>query len=315
MPNYLTHLAVHDDCRRLVLHGAAIDPALRQSVEAHARAGQMGAFTCRGDQFVVDTLEAARDAWPSAEAERLVAFCFGWQCHLAADRQLETLLWLLEPDPYLTPEADGPTTVSIYHDLFLLREVLADDATALFPPDVLAENHPSQAVEALFVGQWQQALLGLHQQTRQSGGDVGPWVDRFLEHRQTFGLDVARYVEAFNRTDNAYLDRVVEEHRFYDRTDPLLQHARAIQRGGLDPAIELDDAVEAAATQSHYARALRRAYLQAQAVSEFWSGAISAEELRLQVEQPSVHPDVREAATDPARREALLRAWHRQSGR
>ena len=62
--------------------------------------------------------------------------------------------------------------------------------------------------------------------------------------------------------------RYIFEANFYNRNDPLIQLARSIQHGKPDRSIDLQEAVEAAASQSQYAQAVRKRYRYLEACSE-----------------------------------------------
>ena len=315
MSEYITHMAVNDDCRNLALYADTTLPEIKISLQEHLRASQLGAVTSKGDRHTIDLLVESKKDWPSRTAKRMLAFFFGWRSHIAADRQLKTLFRLLEPEVYLTEEVDGPTSISIYHDLFVLRELYSSEAINPFVDNMLAANHSSRNIQQLFVGLWQNSLLRLHAFTAQDSQPES-WFEQFLSDRQKFYDDVERYVEAFNNLDNSKMKYVVQTHRFYNPQDPLIRLTRSLRQGQPDRSIDLETALQDAKEQSHYARALRRNWLYLQATSEFWTGKIDTAALQERFEDADPHadPEVFEVLEDPERREELVELWHEQGG-
>ena len=73
--------------------------------------------------------------------------------------------------------------------------------------------------------------------------------------------------------------RFITEVNFYDRGEPIIQAARALQRGeDVDP--EAVCAAMRADAQSHYAQALKMGCGYLLAASAFFAGKLSAAELR-----------------------------------
>ncbi len=317
MSERITHVAIHDDCRNLAIFSADTLPEIKQSLQKHLRVGRLGAVTSRGDRDTIDLLQESKKAWPSDEAERMLAFFFGWRSHIAADRQLKSLFRLLEPEVYITEAIDGPTSISIYQDLFILNELYAEeDKQNPFPRDLLAPNHASGPLENIFAGLWQNSLLGLHAFATHSQPSE-PWFEQFLAQHQKFYVDTARYTEAYSQLDPEKMRFVVETNRFYNRADPLIQITQRLRQGKQpDSPIDLATALATAKDQSHYARALRRGWLYLQATTAFWQGDIDLEELQSQfeVDEPHTKREVFGNLQNDQRRQALLQEWHETSG-
>ncbi len=120
----------------------------------------------------------------------------------------------------------------------------------------------------VFTGLWQNSLLSLHPlatETVSSQQESDRWFEQLLGVRQKFYVDLERYVNVYNNLDTDKMREVVETHRFYDPTNSLIQLTESLRRGEPD-SINLNTAIEAANTQSHYARALRRGW-------KLWAGA------------------------------------------
>ena len=318
MSEYITHISVHDDCRNLALFADTL-PEIKQSLQNHLRAGRLGAVTSQGDRYTIDLLKESKQGWPSKDSERMLAFFFGWRSHIAADRQLKSLFRLLEPEIYTTTDIDGPTSVSIYQDLYVLKELYEGGRLAPFSSEMLSANHASRQIEEIFTGLWQNSLLGLHPLTTatiSSRQESDRWFEQFLGLYQKFYVDPERYVSAYNNLDADKMREVVKTHRFYDRTNPLIQLTESLRRGEPDDSIDLAAAVEAAKSQSHYARALRRGWRYLQATAAFWQDQIDIEALQTAFEVDEPHTDKRvfDNLENDQRREALLREWHETGG-
>ena len=314
MSEYITHVAVLDDCRNLVLFASEMSE-MKQSLRHHQRASRLGAITSKGDSFTVDLLIESKKAWPGDVAEQLLAFFFGWRSHIAADRQFKTLFRLLEPEIYATEKIDGPTSISIYHDLFVLRELYNDDEQSPFVKEMLEPKSNVGKIEPLFVELWQNSLLDLHSFANKN---LQPelWFEKFLQHRQKFYVDAERYVTSYNNLDNDKMRYVVETNRFYDRFDPLIKLTRSLRQGKPDLSIDFESALEQAKSQSHYARALRRNWLYLQATNAFWQGEIDAEELqtRFEVDESHTESKVYQVHNKPEYAKELLQEWHETGG-
>lgn len=313
MSEYITHVAVLDDCRNLVLFASEM-MEMRQSLQDYHRASRLGAITSKGDSYTIDLLIESKKVWPSETAKQLLAFFFGWRSHIAADRQFKTLFRLLEPEIYATEKIDGPTNISIYHDLFILKE-LYQEAASPFVEGMLDRDRNASEMEPLFVGFWQNSLLGLHSFSEE---DLQPelWFEKFLEHRQKFYVDAERYVASYNELDPEKMRYAIETNRFYNPFDPLIKLTRSLRQGKPDLSIDFATALESAKTQSHYARALRRNWLYFQATQAFWQGEIDMEELqaRFEVDEPHAEYEVFTILNEPERRQELLQEWHEFGG-
>ena len=321
MSEYITHIAVHDDARRLALLDPATAPQLREALRPGPRIGRLGAATSRGDTHTVPLLVAVRDRWPDQRAVTLLAFFFGWRCHIAADRQFKTIFRLTSPEVYVTEENDGPTSVSIAHDLFLLDEVYDGGRAEPFGGGCFGSGVAAAPLEPLFETPQQVELLEMQSAVSPGPGarldtdETGEWLDLFRRRRQKYYVDTARYDAGVFAPDAAFVDGVVRRDRFYDRADPLIRIARAAQRGGGDGPAGFEAALEAAKHQSHYARALRRACLYNRWAAGFLAGELSVEALE------ALYTVTRSHATDEVEdsvhggeveRRRLLERWHEE---
>ncbi len=283
MSENITHTAVVDDCARLALHAPDICAAFKAALANHLDIARLGGVTRSGDDFTVDLLRTFRSRTNDAEGtSQKLAFVLGWLSHRAADRQMKPI-WRSMPD-----ETKSPTDCSIYHDVFLLREVYGGgrqgpycSATAEEPIRSLeaAECMDAAAVEDLFRAFGIRTLLAIHTFIP-DGEDIEGWIERLIGVRQRVRVDIARYARAFAKPEPDKVRRYIDEVGFYDASETLIRLARSIQRGAPDGTIDLDSALESAADGSQYAQALRKAFLYLRAASRFYLGRMPEEEVR-----------------------------------
>ena len=147
-----------------------------------------------------------------------------------------------------------------------------------------AQAFQADEIESLFHSIWQRALIGLHTFIPDQE-DIDGWLERLFRTRQLFYVDIRRYANAFADPDPDKVKRFIVDVHFYEGQDPLIQLARSIQRGALDAGIDLQEALEAAASQSQYACALRRGYLYLQAASDFFERRIDEQTFKDRLER------------------------------
>jgi hypothetical protein len=288
----ITHTAVTDDCARLALHSPAICSAFKLCLERHLEIARLGGVTRAGGKFVAPLLEQYRKTWPDRQdgdwSEEKLAYVLGWLCHRAADLQMKPIFHAVDADCDL-----DPTDCSVYHDVFLFREVYGNGQREPYVPDTLEAKMDSSvapqafqvdAIEGVFRSFWQRALIALHTFIPDQE-DIDGWLERLFKTRQLFYVDIRRYAEAFANPDADKVKRFIEEVNFYDRDDALVRLARSIQGGTADRTIDLDEAVGAAATQSQYAQVLRRGYLYLLAASDYFEHKIDQETFKDRLER------------------------------
>jgi len=134
----------------------------------------------------------------------------------------------------------------------------------------------------------QRSLLALQSfAAKETNGEN--WLERFEQRRQEYYIDIHRYARGIEGPPPDWLRRFILDNNFYDRRDPLIRLARALQQGARKPDIGLDDAVEQAGRQSQYAQAVRKAYLYMTACSEFFERKIGEAELRPRLDLGTPH--------------------------
>ena len=300
MSEHITHTAVMDDGARLALHSREICEAFKLALSRRLDIARFAAMTRSGDSFTVRLLRSVRERWPARRdgdmtLEKL-AFLLGWRCHLAADRTFKPVYRILDPEHYRKPDDDGggPSNVSVYHDVFVFREVYGAGRCEPFVPsslDYRAETHPAAGafpvakLERLLRPLWQGALMEIHS-------------SRTAANFQRVTVDVERYARAFHSPDPDLVRRYIVEPNFYDPSDPVIALARSIQRGSPRKDIALKEAIAAAPRQSQYAQSLERAYRYLLAASDYFVRKIDERELEARCDVGKAHVP---AALDPRR--------------
>ncbi len=292
MSENITHTAVTDDCVRLALHSSTICEAFKQCMRSHLDIVRLGGVTRSGGSFMPRLLEKIRPIWASRSNDDLLqkklAFVLGWHCHRAADLQFKPV--------FLATDADcdkSPTDCSIYHDVFLFREVYGSGREEPYCPTTLQTHMQSDPtaktlridqLEECFYSVWQQSFLRQHSFVKKR-----PYPDNRIEllinKRQGLRVDIRRYAEAFTNPSPDKTGRFIVDINFYDGKDPLIRLARSIQNGQPDETIDLHEAVDAARAQSLYARALRKGFTYLQAASDYFQGRIDLETLKDKLER------------------------------
>ena len=290
MSENITHTAIVDDCFRLMLASEEIGEIFKQVAREQKEAAHLGAITRKGDSHTVQLLTEFRARWeersPEDGLESKLAFVMGWLCHRAADRQMKPVFREVEP-----PGEDRarPTHTSVYHDAFIFHEVYGGGKfspyhAAMFQ-DRLEALPASQhldvaAIEELIHVLVQRALVELHTFIPEET-DIEAWIGGLLKVRQTFHVDRHRYAKAIAEPDPEWVKKAITDTHFYDRSDPRIAAARALQNG---ESITPERIREAAAAEldnpSHYEQALRTGYGYLVAASDFFRSEMSPKQLR-----------------------------------
>ena len=295
MSENITHTAIVDDCARLAERWDAICEPFRFCFSEHLEIARLGAVTRAGDLHNPRLLGLLRERWAEgagdALTQRKLAFVLGWLGHRAADRQMKPVFRSADPDC-----SRSPTDCSVYHDVFVLREVYGSGAEEPYSPFTAARGlteHPAaggvpvEALEELFGVIWQRTMIRMHTFSPDND-DVERWLERLFEERGRLYVDIRRYTEALLEPDPDKVKRFVEDVNFYDPADAIVRLARALQHGeGIDDRA-IGAAVTAAAEQSHYAQALGKAMGYLRTASDYFERRLDEDTLneRLDIGKP-----------------------------
>ena len=307
MSEYITHTAVFEDCARLATLAPGVCEPFKFVLKKYWDIASLGTLTRSGDKYTVQLLDYIRDHWPSRHPgdflEEKLAYVIGWRCHNAADRHFKPIYREVEPEHYKNesqqrdPDERDVSDVRIYHDIIVYREVYDSGRRPGMSPHLLEDTlrgHPASRsvavapVERAFGGVIQRTLLSLQRFSSQEH-NPGPWLERFQKQLQDYYVDIHRYARAIEEPDPDFLRRFILDNRFYDRRDPLIRLARALQMGAPHSDTPLETAVEQAKNQSQYAQTIRQGYLYLLASSEYFERKIDESELRRRLDLGTSH--------------------------
>lgn len=187
----------------------------------------------------------------------------------------------VEPD-----RTEKPSECSIYHEAFVYHEAFQSRQvnpyhTALF--EEALDSLPASAcldvaaTEEVLRVLMQRALIEMHTFIPDAE-DVEGWLNLLYARQQRFYVDLDRYAAAIANPDPEKVKRFITDVNFYDRADPIIRGARAIQQGEAVSAADVREAAQAPAS-SHYAQALQLGYDYLAAASDYFTGASDREML------------------------------------
>jgi hypothetical protein len=309
LSEFITHTAVFEDCARLAMLSPGVCDPFKSVLKKYWDIASLGTLTRSGDKYTVQLLEYCRDHWPTRKdgdfLEEKLAYVIGWRCHNAADRHFKPIYREVQPEHYKNeasqsgdPDERDVSDVRIYHDVIVWREVYDWGRRGnMLSPYLVQDNldgHPasgSVAVEPLETaigGVVQRTLLGIQSFTaKETDGEA--WFKRFQKQLQDYYVDVHRYARSVEGPQTDYLRRFALENHLYDKRDPLIRLARALQTNAPHSDLHLDTALEQAQKQSQYAQTLRQGYGYLLASSEFFERKIDETELRRRLDLGTAH--------------------------
>jgi len=275
MSENITHFAVCDDCLRLMSQMAEIHPAFRQVAAEHRDVARLGAVTRSTDSFNPALLQRVRDGWearqPQENLERKLAFSLGGLLHRASDRAMKPVF-----DTLGAGDTQDPTDVSIYHDIFMFREIYKGGTELPYSPAMFGETTEFEEVFRVLA---QRALLAMHTFIPDRSDPEG-WLDRLFKARQDFYVSIRRYADAYYHPDPAKWQAYIVDAHFYDAGDDLIRYARAVQNGEAVPDGAVTAAHDAARPRSKYAEALQRGVGYLRAANRFFLHQITLDEAK-----------------------------------
>lgn len=276
MSENITHIAVCDDCLRLMSQMPRICGAFKQAVTDYLDIAHLGAVTRSTDSFNPGLLKRLRDNWadrkPKDNFESKLAYSLGALCHRAADRTMKPVFKQAAPD-----DPQSPKDVSIYHDIFLFREVYKDGVEKPYSPEMFGMKTP---FEEHFRVLLQRALLSIHTFIPDRA-NAEAWLDKLFSLRQSFYVEIARYTEAYYHPDPQKTQRYVIDVNFYDADDDLIRLARAIQTGDDVGKSAVDEAFGSGRNESKYAQALAHGLRYLIAANQFFNSDMPLDELKI----------------------------------
>lgn len=296
MSEHITHVAVYEDSARIIrFSGTKFTGAFHEAID---KAYDCGMF-CSGSRgnhiYAVPILEKNRELYGtekygSPETEQ-VAGAIGWLTHRASDLEMKPMFRKIDElkNPVLTEEE-----CEMFHDAVVFKEVynggklntrssvkrideslLSDRMSANPASKHIAIDYFENLMAHYYVGQMVTQCIFTDELK-----DVNEFTDKLVEYSQDLYEDLRIYIRAYENPEPFKMQGYINNFNIYDGNDPLIQFVRYVQEYDKPhPSIVLGDALEAAKTQSHYARALKRAYDYVGAASEFFDKKISRDEV------------------------------------
>ncbi len=231
---HITSTAIADDCLRLAMCSDTIPEKFKSALARDSDLNRIGGLLKLATSQVPALLDSCRERLRADKAARTaqqeMVLIAGWLCQKAAVRHIQ-------------PGDD------VHRDVLVMRELSQDK-----PPG--AEN--AADLLRLFEVIQNRRLIALHT-LKPDAGDVDAWLARLVQWRRESQTLLKRYAEAYG-AQQAMPD-------FYNRANRVIQLARAVQRGTLAVRSELKPALDAARSESQYARAIAQGYGHLEAAS------------------------------------------------
>jgi hypothetical protein len=183
-------------------------------------------------------------------------------------------------------DTQSPKDVSIYHDVFLFREVFKEGVEKPYSPAMFGtKTHFEEHFRVLL----QRALLGIHTFIPDLT-DAEAWLDKLFSLRQRFYVDIERYAEVYYHPDPQKTKLYITDVNFYDETDDLIRLARAIQGGDSVSQGAVKNAIESGKSESKYGQALAMGLRYLIAANRFFVDHTDLDELKsaLDIGKPDV---------------------------
>lgn len=285
MSEGITHVAVCDDCLRLFVKLPETCDAFRLAIVGHRDVAQLGSITRSTDRFNPQLLTRVRSGWesrkPAENLEAKLAYSLGALCHRAADRTFKPVFKEVAPD-----DPQDPKDVSVYHDVYLFREVYREGAEPPYPPTMFDSETGFEEHFRVLV---QRALLAMHTFIPDLTDPEG-WLDRLLKLRQAFYVEISRYADAYYHPDPDKVLRYIKDINFYDSCDPLVEAAREIQIGREISETQVAEIIATGKSDNKYGQALRRGLGYLAGANGYFIGELDEEGLAaaLQIGRPEL---------------------------
>lgn len=295
MSEHITHIAVYEDCVRIIKQSVSrFTPAFHEALEDAYDSGMICCGARGNHIYAIPIIEKNREIYGTSKysqrEKEQVAGAVGWLLHRASD---------LEMKPMFQKVTDLGNTVlheeecEMYHDAVTFRKVyqggkldtkspyefidesvLADKMNTNKASDNVEFGHFENLMAHYYVAEWVRQCNFTHELQ-----DVNQFAEKLVDYSQDLYEDLRVYIRAFNNPEPYKMQGYIHNFNIYDDNDSLIRYVRYLQENDKpDPEINLEKALEEAQNQSHYARALKRGYEYAGALSDFFEKRISKEE-------------------------------------
>ena len=295
MSEHITHIAVYEDCVRVIREsGSAFTPAFLEALEDAYDSGMVCCGARGNHLYAIPIIEKNREIYGTSEysqrEKEQVAGAIGWLLHRASDLEMKPLFKKIIElnNPVLKEEEcemyhDAVTYSKVYRGgklntespyEFMDESVLADNMKTNKASKKVELGHFENLMTHYYVAEWvrQCSFAGELQ-------DVNKFAEKLVDYSQDLYEDLRVYIRAFNNPEPYKMQGYIHNFNIYNENDSLIRYVRYVQENGkAHPEINLEKALGEARNQSHYARALKRGYDYAGALSDFFEKKITKEE-------------------------------------
>lgn len=295
MSEHITHIAVYEDCARIIKNsGNKFTKAFHEALET---AYDSGLICCgsRGNHiYAIPILETNREIYGTnkygpKEAEQ-VAGAIGWLAHRASDLQMKPMFKKVDELGNQMLTADES---QMYHDAVTYKNVykggkistnskyeLVDESTLSYRmhANPAAKNLNIDHFEDLMAHNYVAQILGNCVFTNELK-NINEFAEKIVEYSNDLYEDLRMYVRAYENPVPFKMQGYINNFNIYDPADDLIQFVRYVQENNTThQKINLQEALGKAENQSKYAQALKMGYDFVSALSDFFDKKISKEE-------------------------------------
>ena len=284
MSEYITHIAVLDDCRRMLPFMEDIHPAFNEVVQKHPLPARLGSGSRGNHLFVPDFLIEFGKRWdsrkPAERMEEKLAFTVGWICHRGADVHFKAIYPQLDKNKALRP-----VDIRIVHDIITFNTVYQNGHANPLHPQLLEERlegHPAAKVmdvglvESIVSADHQQQLLGL-QAGSYTGEPLEDWIKWFEDNFQDYYVEIPRYTAHYYNPNFDQLNKFIYAPDFYNTEDEIIRLVTEIRDTG-NTSVDFYTAIKKAKDQSQYSHALYKCYIYLLAADDLFKAKIDKAE-------------------------------------
>lgn len=293
MSEHLTHIAVYEDCARIVLNTDKFCEAFRTCLKNQYDSGMLTCGARDGDWWAVPILEKYRNKWKNGEQgeeiQQMIAGAIGWLTHRASDLQMKPLFEQYEKKYSVSSSSE----MQVYHDAVTIREVYDEGKLSTespyekISPATLEQGMASEPasktvnagqIEKLLTYMWQREFVEIHKFSSHTE-NAEAWIEGLYENYQPIDEDFRMYIEAFQNPDPVKMKKYIHDFNHYDPEDEIIQFVRGIQRNQPVDHINFESAIVRAATQSQYAQALHKCFNFILSAGEFFEYKLEKDQL------------------------------------
>ena len=292
MSEYIVHTALMQDCFNLLLKTSWLCPDFQYAIKKERAFGEAASTTKSGDVYTWRIMEDLRLRWTeqnACELASLLAFVLGWVSHRAADRQMKPV-FRAAVDPETKKSVGNDCT--LYNEAEILRTYYLDQSDNPYKDtfDLLNNTFSFSGVDLismqkLFHGMLQMAFMRMHTIKPALDYDIAgikKWIGKIYDLLQEFKINLELEATILVNPDPEKYKKYILDTNFFNHNDPLIHAAKAIRKKENISEKEVECAIDAPQT-SDYAIALQTALRYVRACNDYFSYALTLDELKKQL--------------------------------